>query len=79
MSELPYYIDDPLVDRVAHRLDLHTDEEETAKRGYRATFGSCSCGEWTTPTWDDDAVVDAYDSHMNGVQATAHAKRQRDK
>lgn len=74
MSKLPYYTDDPLVDREAHRLNLHADEEETAGRGYRATFGSCSCGEWTTPTWDDDAVFDAYDSHMQQVQATVHER-----
>jgi hypothetical protein len=36
-------------------------------------FGSCSCGEWTTPTWDDNAVLDAYDDHMSQVQATVHA------
>lgn len=70
---LPFYIDDPLVDRAAHRLALHTDGVESAARGYRARFGSCSCGEWTTPTWDDSAVLEAFDSHMSNVQVAVHA------
>ncbi|MEA5456744.1 hypothetical protein SPF06_18630 [Sinomonas sp. JGH33] len=74
MSDLPFYIDDPLVDLNAHRLSLHTDEEESVRRGYRATFGTCSCGEWTTPTWDDHAVFGSYDDHMNEVQATVHRR-----
>jgi hypothetical protein len=73
VGELPFYIDDPLVDRDAHRLSLHTDEVESARRGYQAVFGSCSCGEWTTPTWDDDAILGEYDQHMTAVQAAAHA------
>lgn len=73
MSDLPFYIDDPLVDSAAHRLELHCDEVESARRGYTAVFGSCSCGEWTTPTWDDNAVLGAYDDHMSEVQAAVHA------
>lgn len=75
MSDLPFYIDDPLVDRAAHRLGMHTDEVESALRGYTAMFGSCSCGEWTTPTWDSSAVLEAYDRHMTDVQAAIHAAR----
>jgi hypothetical protein len=73
MSDLPFYIDDPLVDRDAHRLGIHTDEVESARRGYAAMFGSCSCGEWTTPTWDRNAVLEACDGHMTDVQAAIHA------
>ena len=73
MGDLPFYTDDQLVDRAAHRLSLHTDEVESALRGYTAIFGSCSCGEWTTPTWDDNAVFAAYDDHMTDVQVTIHA------
>lgn len=74
MSELPFYIDDPLVDLNAHRLSLHTDETESNRRGYRATFGACSCGEWTTPSWDDNAVLGSYDDHMNQVQTAARRR-----
>jgi len=73
VSDLPFYTDDPLVDRDAHRLGMHTDEVESARRGYTAMFGSCSCGEWTTPTWDRSAVLEAYDGHMTDVQAAVHA------
>lgn len=73
MNDLPFYTDDPLVDRAAHQLSMHTDEVESARRGYTAMFGSCSCGEWTTPTWDRSAVFEAYDGHMTDVQAATHA------
>ncbi len=73
MSDLPFYIDDPLVDRDAYRLGMHADEVESARRGYTAMFGTCSCGEWATPTWDSSAVLEAYDSHMTDVQAAIHA------
>jgi len=75
VSDLPFYTDDPLVDRDAHRLSMHADEDEveSARRGYSAMFGSCSCGEWTTPTWDRSAVLEAYDGHMTDVQAATHA------
>jgi hypothetical protein len=75
VGDLPFYIDDPLVDRAAHRLNLHTDEVESALRGYTAIFGFCSCGEWTTPTWDHNAVFAAYDNHMTDVQVAIHAAR----
>lgn len=71
-GEWPYYIDDPLVDRSAHVLSMHTDEQSTA-RGYDPCFGTCSCGEWTTPTWDMHGVLEAFDWHMGRVQASAHA------
>jgi len=74
MGDLPFCIDDPLVDRAAYRLSPHTDQVESALRGYTAMFGSCSCGEWTTPTWDDNAVFAAYD-HMTDVQVAIHATR----
>ena len=73
MADWPYYIDDPLVDRSAHRLDMHTDVAESARAGYRAMFGTCSCGEWVTPTWDRNGVLEAYDTHMGQIQAAAHA------
>ncbi|MEV4806843.1 hypothetical protein AB0K18_43185 [Nonomuraea sp. NPDC049421] len=68
-AEWPYYIDDPLVDRAAHRLELHSDFEG----GLGYCFGTCSCGEFTTPTWDEHAVSEAYDRHMGQVQYSAHA------
>ncbi len=71
-DERPYYIDDPLVDTGAHRLSVITDDEETTRRGYTAVFGTCSCGEWTCPTYDDNGVLEAFDSHMSAVQEAAH-------
>lgn len=38
-----------------------------------ARTGSCSCGEWITPTWDRNAVLEAFDGHMTDVQASIHA------
>lgn len=58
----PYYIDDPLMDRSGHQLTMHS-----AAPG--EVFGECSCGEWTTPTWDTHAVLEAFDQHMTAVQA----------
>ena len=69
-GQWPYYIDDPLVDRDAHRLGLHADEDVPAPG---AMFGTCSCGEWTTPTWDVHGVMEAFDHHMELVQVSAHA------
>ena len=69
----PYYIDDPLVDRAAHRLSFHSDETADPVRTPGYVFGECSCGEWTTPTWDLHGVMEAFDWHMGQVQAAAHA------
>lgn len=71
-DDRPWYIDDPLVDRRAHRLWLHHDAETSSCAGYRAEFGACTCGEWVTPSWDTSAVLEAYDQHMTEVQTTAH-------
>lgn len=68
---LPYYIDDPLVDTRAHRLNIHRDEQATT-RGYVPVFGTCSCGEWTSPTYDRNGVLEAFDGHMHLVQVAAH-------
>jgi hypothetical protein len=74
MVAWPFYIDDPLVDRTAHRLELHPDEDLSAARGYRIVFGSCSCGDFVTPSWEDSGVFEAYDNHMRDIQADAHAR-----
>ncbi len=72
MTDLPYYIDDPLADRAAHRLTIHPDGEQTAARGYTAVFGTCSCGEWTCPTYDHNGVMEDFDRHMGDVQTAAN-------
>lgn len=70
--DLPYWIDDSLVDRAAHRLDVRPDMEATVRTGWPSVFGSCSCGEWVTPSWDSQAVTADFDQHMARVQQTAH-------
>ena len=75
MTDRPYYIDDPLVDRAGHRLNLHPDTDRPVP--HHAVFGCCSCGEWTTPTWDYHAVAEAFDQHMAQVQTTAHEQQER--
>lgn len=79
---LPYYVDDPLMDqaRQQHRLDLHDDTSaealaEGASRGYVPQFGTCSCNEWTTPTWDEHGVFEAFDQHMQQIQRSIHDAR----
>jgi len=67
VADWPYYIDDPVVDRSAHRLDMHVDEVASARVGYTAMFGTCSCSEWVTPTWDSNGVLEVYDTHMGQV------------
>jgi hypothetical protein len=58
--ELPYWPDDPLIDRHEHRLNLYQDG------------AGCTCGEWTAPpTWDHHAVFEGYDIHMYDMQVRA--------
>lgn len=72
----PYYIDDPLVDLAGHKLTLHIDHLATAQRGRTLMFGQCSCAEWCSATYDDHAVLEAYDHHMQLVQVTAHQQHE---
>ncbi|MEU1883484.1 hypothetical protein ABZ470_39775 [Streptosporangium sp. NPDC020072] len=73
-DEGPHYIDDPLVDRTKHRLEIHEDPRASKAPGYKPVFGTCSCGEWVTPTWDVPAVMEFFDQHMRDVQKTARRK-----
>jgi hypothetical protein len=74
MATWPFCIDDPLVDRTAHRLELHPDEDLCAARGYRIVFDSCSCRDFVTPSWEDSGVFEAYDNDMRDIWADAHAR-----
>lgn len=71
-GELPFYIDDPLVDRRQHRLSMDVDPVASAQAGRDLMAGTCSCGGLTTPAWDDYAIFEAYDLHMTDVQQHLH-------
>lgn len=76
MSDLPYYVDDPLVDRAAHRPSMDVAEVPSAVEGRTLYVGTCSCGDMTpTDPWDNYAVLEAYDLHMARVQQALHAAR----
>jgi hypothetical protein len=73
VGDMPYFMDDPAVDRSAHQLDMSMDPEASAAAGRDLYTGTCSCGALSTPAWDDYAVQEAYDNHMADVQYAAHA------
>lgn len=65
----PYYIDDPLVDQAAHRLQMETDIMASVIEGRKLMSGTCSCAQMKpTPPWDDYAVFEAHSNHMAQVQ-----------
>ncbi|WP_449062240.1 hypothetical protein [Planomonospora algeriensis] len=69
----PYYIDDPLVDRAAHRPGMELEPVASARAGRDQYIGTCSCGQMhPTLPWDDYAVLEAFDWHMGDVQEQAH-------
>lgn len=59
-TDIPYWPDDPMIDRKAHRLIISRDTAE------------CTCGEFSQiGLWDHHSVFDAYDEHMYDVQIRA--------
>lgn len=69
--DIPYWIDDPAIDRATHRLNL------TSAPGRPGRFtATCSCGVWSLDKqWDDDAHAEAFDGHMREVQEAARTVR----
>lgn len=73
MSDLPYWADDPLLDRSTHRLDLQLEPVASAQAGRDLYVGTCSCHNMpATPAWDDYAVMEAFDLHMGQIQQVLH-------
>lgn len=67
-NQIPYWIDDPLIDRSAHRLITESPDEENHQHG----SASCSCGSWQAPGgWDIYAQQESFDDHMEAVQIAA--------
>lgn len=67
-NQIPYWIDDPLIDRSAHRLIIGAPDEENHPHG----SASCSCGGWQAPGgWDIHAQEEGFDDHMEAVQIAA--------
>jgi hypothetical protein len=72
--DLPYWIDDPLITRAEHRMQLDTDEVASAQAGRTLYAGGCSCdGMKPVGPWDTYAIEEAFDGHMADVQLAAHA------
>ncbi|MEU4841742.1 hypothetical protein [Nocardia testacea] len=70
---MPYWTEDPRVDAAAHRLRIDRVETASAVAGRDLWTGSCSCQTMTsTPPWDEYAVHDAHELHMQLVQVAAH-------
>ncbi|MCZ7478815.1 hypothetical protein [Micromonospora sp. WMMC273] len=77
-ADAPYYIDDPMVDRAAHRLVMTLAEVESAAAGRSLHYGRCSCTTMDpVGPWDDYAVLEAYDQHMQHVQTETRARAAR--
>ncbi|MER5649637.1 hypothetical protein [Streptosporangium sp. NPDC002524] len=73
MTDRPYYIDDELVDRRAHRLIIDIAPASSEEAGRPLYIGSCLCGQMDpTPPWDDYAVWERFDAHMSDVQDVVH-------
>jgi hypothetical protein len=67
-TPVPYWIDDPLIDRNAHWLQTEPPDGGNSPYG----SASCSCGGWTAPGgWDIHAQQEGFDGHMADVQAAA--------
>ncbi|MFD8560609.1 hypothetical protein ACFV1N_25330 [Streptosporangium canum] len=78
MTDRPYYIDDPLVDRRAHRLIMDRALFSSEREGRPLYIGACSCGRMDpTPPWDGYAVQEAFDAHMVNLQDAAHRAAER--
>jgi hypothetical protein len=77
-GELPFYIDDPAVDRRQHVLSMGLDPVASAHAGCDRNVGTCSCGGLSTPPWPDYAIFEAYDRHMTEVQHAIHRGRGHD-
>jgi hypothetical protein len=62
----PYWPDDTMIPRGAHRFVLDGDHDTHTS--------SCVCGEWSNPrTGDYAAHAEAFDGHMADVQAALRA------
>ncbi|WP_141549941.1 hypothetical protein, partial [Nocardia farcinica] len=69
---LPYWIDDHLIDTTAHQLQIEHVETASAVAGRDLWTGSCTCGSMTpTPPWDDYAIREVFDLHMQLIQVAA--------
>ncbi|MEU2043624.1 hypothetical protein [Nocardia niwae] len=72
MTNLPHWTEDPHIDQAAHQLLTDRVETASAVAGRDLWSGSCTCGEMApTPPWDDYAVDDAHELHMQLMQIAA--------
>lgn len=65
-EHIPYWTDDPLIDKNAHQLNLH-------QNGPEITAG-CTCGARFTNIGWGHAIFEIYDIHMYEIQMRARAE-----
>lgn len=78
MGDLPYYVDDPLMDDVRreHRRHLEPQEVESAARGFTVYAAWCTgpgCPWISRGVYDRHGQDEEFDQHMRDLQQYVHA------
>ncbi|MFI6326633.1 hypothetical protein ACIBG8_54555 [Nonomuraea sp. NPDC050556] len=49
---------------IGHHLSTDVDIHHSARANETRVQGSCTCGFWDTPAWDEDSVTEAFEDHL---------------